>query len=181
MQYYNLKPSAKLYPLLLFFSFNTMTISIPATAHDHDCCISHALESAQTICHDKNIRLTPIRQRIFELIRSTHKAVGAYQLLEILQREDPKAKPVTIYRALDFLLEAGLIHKVASLNAFIGCSKPETLHNSVLLICDNCQNAKEVEAQHVYEAICEISAQNAFQAQQLTLELHGYCDACQPH
>jgi Fur family zinc uptake transcriptional regulator len=148
-------------------------------SHDHTCCINHALESAQTICQAKNIRLTPIRQRIFELIWSNHKTVGAYELLATLQQEDPKAKPVTIYRALDFLLEAGLIHKVASLNAFIGCSNPQTAHNSVLLICDDCHDAKEVAAQEVYEAICEIGKNNAFHPQKLTLELHGVCDDCQ--
>jgi Fur family zinc uptake transcriptional regulator len=153
--------------------------TLSSASHDHNCCISHALESAQTICHDKNIRLTPIRQRIFELIWATHKAIGAYDLLAILQREDPNAKPVTIYRALDFLLNAGLIHKVASLNAFVGCANPETAHNAVLLICDACQNAKEVAAGEIYEAICAVAKKNAFQPQQLTLELHGVCDDCQ--
>jgi Fur family zinc uptake transcriptional regulator len=148
-------------------------------SHNHDCCISLALESAQSVCQDKNIRLTPIRQRIFELIWATHKAIGAYDLLAILQREDPKAKPVTIYRALDFLLAAGLIHKVASLNAFIGCAHPDTKHNAVLLICDGCQNAQEVEAQEIYESICTVANKNAFQPQQLTLELHGFCSDCQ--
>jgi Fur family zinc uptake transcriptional regulator len=153
------------------------TASVPS--HNHQHCINRALDSAQKICQEKAIRLTPIRQRIFELIWSSHKAVGAYDLLKTLQHEDPNAKPVTIYRALDFLLAAGLIHKVASLNAFIGCSNPETKHNSVLLICDCCQDAKEVEAQAIYEAIWEISKKNTFQPQQLTLELHGVCEECQ--
>ncbi len=147
--------------------------------HDHECCVNHALASAQAICNDKNIRLTPIRQRIFKLIWATHKAIGAYDLLAILQHENPNAKPVTIYRALDFLLNAGLIHKVASLNAFVGCANPETVHNAVLLICDCCKNAKEVAAQEIYEAICGVAKKNAFQPQQLTLELHGFCDNCQ--
>jgi len=155
-------------------------MSSSSCSHDHTYCINHALESAQIVCHDKNIRLTPIRQRIFELIWTTHKPVGAYNLLAILQQEDPTAKPVTIYRALDFLLNAGLIHKVASLNAFIGCPNPEIVHNSVLLICDGCQNATEVAAQEIYEAICVVAKKNAFQPQQLTLELHGFCNECQP-
>jgi len=147
-------------------------------SHDHAHCMREAIATAHTICQTKKIRLTPIRLRIFELIWSNHKAVGAYDLLEILQRENPKAKPVTIYRALDFLLAAGLIHKVASLNAFVGCSTPETSHHSVLLICDNCQNTREVASQSLYEAICEIGEKNAFLPQQPTFELHGYCAAC---
>ena len=147
--------------------------------HNHQSCINQALNSAEKICKKKSIRLTPIRKRIFELVWSNHKAVGAYELLETLHLENPKAKPVTIYRALDFLLEAGLIHKVESLNAFIGCLKPEIAHNSVLLICNNCHQTDEIEAQAVYENICQIAKQNAFSPQNITFELHGFCQACQ--
>lgn len=146
--------------------------------HNHQGCITQALNSAEKICQQKSIRLTPIRKRIFELVWSNHKAVGAYELLESLHKDDPKAKPVTVYRALDFLLEAGLIHKVESLNAFIGCLKPETAHNSVLLICDTCQQTDEIEAEQIYADICEIAKDNAFSPRKISLELHGICNLC---
>jgi len=148
-------------------------------SHNHQSCINQALKSAEKICQQKKIRLTPLRRRIFELVWSNHKAVGAYDLLETLHLEDPKAKPVTIYRALDFLLAAGLVHKVDSLNAFIGCLQPETLHNAVLLICNQCQQTDEVEAQQVYDGIYQLAEKNAFMPQHISLELHGYCKACQ--
>ena len=149
------------------------------TNHNHQSCINQALKSAEKICRQKNIRLTPIRRRIFELIWSNHKAVGAYELLETLHLEDPKAKAVTIYRALDFLLAAGLVHKIESLNAFIGCLKPETVHNAVLLICNQCKQTDEVEAQQVYNSIYQLAKQNAFMPQNISLELHGCCKTCQ--
>ncbi len=146
--------------------------------HNHKSCIKQALNSAETICKQKKLRLTPIRKRIFELIWSNHKAVGAYDLLESLHLEDPKAKPVTIYRALDFLLAAGLIHKIKSLNAFIGCLRPEISHNAMLLICNVCQQTDEVEAQNIYQNICQIAENNAFLPQNISLELHGVCNSC---
>ncbi len=149
------------------------------SSHNHQHCINDALKSAEKICQQKNIRLTPIRRRIFELVWSNHKAVGAYELLETLHLEDPKAKPVTIYRALDFLLKAGLVHKIQSLNAFIGCLKPEIAHHSVLLICNQCQKTDEIEAQQAYDNIYQLAEKNSFMPQHISLELHGCCKNCQ--
>jgi Fur family zinc uptake transcriptional regulator len=85
---------------------------------------------------------------------------------------------VTIYRALDFLMEAGLVHKIESLNAFIGCLEAEKQHKSVILICDNCKNAYEMDATAVYESLFSLSESMQFKPQCLTLELHGLCVSC---
>ncbi len=147
--------------------------------HNHQSCINQALKSAEKICQQKGLRLTPLRKRIFKLVWSNHKAVGAYDLLETLHLDDPKAKPVTVYRALDFLLKAGLVHKIESLNAFIGCLKPETAHHSILLICNHCHQTDEVEAPQIYERIFQLAVQNAFTPQNIIFELQGSCRNCQ--
>lgn len=146
--------------------------------HNHQHCISQALATADQICQDKNIRLTPIRRRILELIWSQHKAIGAYDLLKEIQLEMPHAKAVTIYRGLDFLLKAKLIHKVNSLNAFIGCALAEKNHPSILFICDSCQNTKEISAQTIDQSLIVLCEQQQFHSQQWILELHGYCKIC---
>ncbi len=146
--------------------------------HNHQLCMTQALLSAEIICMDKGVRLTPIRRRILELICSSHKAIGAYELLDLFREEDPKAKPVTIYRALDFLMEIGLVHKIESLNAFIGCLQAETTHQSVILICDNCKNAYELDATSVYQTLFAMSKRIQFAPTSLTIELHGLCFSC---
>lgn len=156
-----------------------MNSSQLTTGHNHAQCIDKALSAAEKICLEKKLRLTPLRKRILELIWSNHKSIGAYELLDVFKQEDPNAKPVTIYRALDFLLSAGLIHKVESINAFVGCLRPETTHHSVILICDSCHNTYEVEAQKIYQQIIEASKLIDFSPSQLTLELHGCCSNCQ--
>jgi len=146
--------------------------------HNHKGCMQHALQAAEHICIQKGVRLTAIRKRILELICASHKAIGAYELLDLFKLEDPKAKPVTIYRALDFLMEAGLVHKIESLNAFIGCLEAEKQHKSVILICDNCKNAYEVDATAVSDSLFALSESMQFKPQRLTLELHGLCASC---
>ena len=146
--------------------------------HNHKGCMQHALQAAEHICTQKGVRLTAIRKRILELICTSHKAIGAYELLDLFKLEDPKAKPVTIYRALDFLMATGLVHKIESLNAFIGCLQAEKQHKSVILICDNCKNAYEVDATAVYDSLFALSESMQFKPQCLTLELHGLCASC---
>jgi len=116
---------------------------VSEAAHDHQNCIDRALKSADRLCGERGVRFTPLRRRVLELIWGSHEAVKAYDLLERLKASDPAAKPSTVYRALDFLLEQGLIHRVESLNAFIGCSHAERSHELLLLICEGCHAVEE--------------------------------------
>ncbi|MGR9072861.1 MAG: transcriptional repressor [Gammaproteobacteria bacterium] len=147
-------------------------------AHDHNACLGRTMLAAEKICRARNIRLTPLRKNILELICSSHKAIGAYDLLDAFRRYDAKAKPVTIYRTLDFLIEAGLVHKVESLNAYIGCLQAETEHHSAILICDSCHNAFEIEAESTFQYLFQISENMKFKPKRLMLELHGLCLSC---
>jgi len=141
--------------------------------------MSHALKTAEKICTAKGVRLTALRKRILEIICTSHKAVGAYALLDIFKEEDPKAKPVTIYRALDFLMEAGLVHKIESLNAYIACMQAGNQHKTAILICDVCSNAQEIDASAFYDGLFAASEAQAFSPDYLVLELHGRCVKCQ--
>ena len=147
-------------------------------SHNHGACLTNALQAAESICAQQNIRLTPARKRILELICASHKAIGAYDLLDQLKIEDAKAQAVTIYRALDFLIDAGLVHKVESANAYIGCLNAEHDHHSAILICDECDNAFEIDADNIYQTLLDMSQEKQFQTRHITLELHGVCDAC---
>jgi Fur family zinc uptake transcriptional regulator len=158
--------------------------AIPAllspSVHNHHDCIKRALASAEKLCAERGVRFTPVRRRVFELIWRSHEAVKAYDLLEQLKSYDPGAKPTTIYRALDFLREQGFIHRVESLNAFIGCSDVEHQHELFLLICDRCHRVEERPARGVMEAIAGESRAAKFTPRHKALEVHGLCSDCAP-
>lgn len=88
--------------------------ALPYRPHNHDACVRDALAEARAICQARNARLTPIRQRVLELIWESHKPLGAYDLLGMLAQEGHNAAPPTVYRALDFLQQYGLVHRIAS-------------------------------------------------------------------
>ena len=90
--------------------------------HDHDACVDDAMARAEAICGAQGARLTPMRRRVLELVWNGHRPRGAYDILEDLASDGKKPAPLTVYRALDFLVEQGLVHRLESLNAFVGCA-----------------------------------------------------------
>lgn len=144
----------------------------------HEHCLARALDQAETLCQSHGARLTPLRRRVLELILASHEAVKAYDILSRLSTEDRTAKPPTVYRALDFLLEHGLIHRVDSLNAFVGCSHPGDPHEARLLICTRCGRVDELATPELDDAIARAITPTGFQATCAHLEIHGQCADC---
>jgi len=149
------------------------------TPHDHDHCVSSALAEADSLCLRQGVRLTALRRRVLELVWQSHRPLGAYDILATLSEQDGRrAAPPTVYRALDFLLENGLVHRIASLNAFIGCSQPEHPHQSQFLICRNCHTAIELEQASIAEAIESAARTVDFAVETQTVEVVGLCAPC---
>lgn len=146
--------------------------------HDHTKCVSTALDTAEQLCVVRGVQLTPIRHQVLELIWETHKAVKAYDLLDRLKPQLSAAKPATIYRALDFLIEQGLIHRVESLNAFVGCRCSDQQHDLLLLICNQCQEVQELFAHDVMQALAKEMQQANFTVHRKAIEIQGICSNC---
>ena len=156
-----------------------MTTPLPYRQHNHKSCISQALADARAICRERGARLTPIRERVLQLIWQSHQPLGAYELLRALAEEGHPAAPPTVYRALDFLQQQGLVHRIASLNAFIGCPHAGQAHTGCFLICRNCRNVLELTGTDISAAIERQSHAQGFQVDAVTVEISGRCPACQ--
>ncbi|MCW9008467.1 Fur family transcriptional regulator [Marinobacter sp. UBA2498] len=152
--------------------------AIPYRPHNHDACVSQALTDARTICQRRNARLTPIRERVLELIWQSHKPLGAYDVLAELSSDGHNAAPPTVYRALDFLQQHGLVHRIASLNAFIGCTHAGESHTGMFLICRACGNVLELTAPEVSTEVRKAASGEGFWAETTTLEIAGLCPRC---
>lgn len=146
--------------------------------HNHGRCVAGALKAAEHLCAEKGARLTVIRRRVLELVWKSHQPVGAYELLDILKNERHNAQPPTVYRALDFLLELGLVHRIESLNAYVGCSTPESVHPSQFLICRDCGAAAEISDRRLDKAISCLAKDVGFSILHRTLEVEGLCPNC---
>ena len=147
--------------------------------HDHGQCIADAIDAAARICESRGIRLTPLRRRVLELVWENHKPVGAYGLLDELKREHSSAAPPTIYRALDFLMEQGFVHRIQSLNAYVGCNDPGHSHKGIFLICNDCGDALEIEDKGVANTIDRFASRMGFLLTSQSVEAAGLCPGCQ--
>ena len=150
--------------------------------HDHASCIVTALDTAETACARHGERLTPLRRRVLELVWRGHRPIGAYDLLALLQDERGRVAPPTVYRALDFLCAQGLVHRLDSLQAFIGCCQADRhgggRHAAHFLICQECGVAAEVRDGQLDGAISGLAGRTGFSVADETIELSGLCAAC---
>lgn len=147
--------------------------------HVHDAAgFVRAVEHA---CHERGLRLTAIRARVLGFVAAAGKPIKAYDLLELVREGEGAgaAAPPTVYRALDFLLANGFIHKLESVNSFVACHHPSTDQHSVpFLICNRCHSAVELEDSDVVAALDARARALGFVPQAQTLEVHGLCARC---
>lgn len=151
----------------------------PAHSHDHGQCLAGAIDAALKICGERGTRLTEQRQRVLEIIWQSHRPIGAYEILDrLVELEGKRPAPPTVYRALDFLLEQGLVHRVESRNAFIGCSDPSRRHVVEILLCTQCGHAAEVSDHRIARAVEQAAEGLGFAVENQTIEIAGRCQAC---
>lgn len=147
--------------------------------HNHRQCIRSALSSARELCRERGARLTPLREQVLELIWQSHRPLGAYHLMDELGRAATRrVAPPTVYRALDFLLEQGLIHRINALNAYVGCPSPEHQHANHFLLCRTCGVAVEIDSAPIAERVEQNAEAAGFEIEQLSLEVTGLCPDC---
>ena len=150
-----------------------------ASCTDHERCQRDAIDRARRLCADRGARLTPQRELVLRLVWESHRPAKAYDLLGRLEAATAtKPKPPTVYRALDFLLENGLVHRLASLNAFTGCGHPDSHGDCYFMICRECGTASECCAPAIRTALDSESRRQAFEAESATLEISGVCADC---
>lgn len=152
--------------------------AFPPRDHDHVRCVAEAMADAARLCRERGARLTPLRARVLEIVWQSHKPAGAYDILAVLADEGRSAAPPTVYRALDFLLEQGLVHRLSSLNAVVGCSRPGHAGAGQFLICRSCGNAAEVNDGGIERAITRSAASQGFTVDTHTVEITGVCPDC---
>lgn len=146
--------------------------------HDHAHCIIGALASAETVCRARGARLTGQRRRVLEIIWKSHVPIGAYEILGALSPLERPAAPPTVYRALEFLQAHGLVHKIESLKAYVGCQHPGKDHVGQFLICQDCGNAAEIEDPAIGRAVEGRAHAAGFRILEMTLEVRGLCPSC---
>ena len=150
-----------------------------APDHDHDRCTADALAHAEALCAARAQRLTPIRRHVLELLLQSHKPLGAYEIIDRAAAAGSRPAPITVYRALDFLRDNGLVHRIESRNAFFACASNHAAGDPVVfLICEKCGDVGEQASAAVAEQIKSAARAAGFTPKAPVIEITGICANC---
>lgn len=154
--------------------------AFPVPDHDHQPCVAGVVARAEAEFERKGLRLTDLRRHVLEEVASTHKAVGAYEVLERLARKDRRRlAPISVYRALDALVAVGLVHRLESRNAFFACHAAHpSQRRHIVLACDGCGAVAEMAAPQVFDGIALVAGAAGFAVERSLVEVTGACGAC---
>jgi Fur family zinc uptake transcriptional regulator len=151
--------------------------AFPAPEHDHDLCLEEAMERARAAFQSKGLKLTPLRQSVFREIAASHKAIGAYEVLDRLASRGDRLAPISVYRAIEALVTAGIVHRFESRNAFFACHTGHQMRQLVLA-CEGCGRVAEADADAVFAAIDSCTERAGFAAKGAVVEVWGVCASC---
>jgi Fur family zinc uptake transcriptional regulator len=147
-------------------------------SHDHAHCASDALQAAETLVAERGLRMTPVRRRTLELLLEAHRAMGAYEVLQRLTADGFGSQPPVAYRALDFLVEQGFVHRVRRLNAFMACLHPGHAHAPAFFICRTCNAVAEAPGDLIRSAMDDAATAIGFRIERANAEALGLCPHC---
>jgi Fur family zinc uptake transcriptional regulator len=153
-------------------------IFFPTPGHDHQHCVESVLATAEHLCAQRQVRLTAQRRCVLEIIAASHSAIGAYEIIDRLGRQRRRPAPISVYRALDFLIAQRLVHRLASRNAYVACSAPRAAHGAQFLICERCGVIGELCDEAVERAIAEAARTAGFAVATRLIEVAGLCAHC---
>lgn len=133
---------------------------------------------AEVLCEQRKQRFTTLRKRVLTLVCQAKQPAGAYQLLDDLKDEGFSSAPPTVYRALDFLLEQGFVHRLASNNTYLACAHPKENHEAVFLVCELCGHTQEIHTDGITRSVRKKSTNYDFKVSKVSVEVSGLCASC---
>lgn len=153
--------------------------TIGFSRHDHGACISGGLKAVESECEARGLSLTKVRRRVLEILLARHRALGAYDILDTLREEGLGSQPPVAYRALEFLMKHGFVHKIERLNAYVACCAPDEAHAPVFLICRDCRAVAEAPADSLRAPLRAAGQSMGFVIERTVIEAEGLCPNCQ--
>jgi Fur family zinc uptake transcriptional regulator len=135
---------------------------------------------AEALADQRGLALTPLRRQVYELVLQAGKPVGAYDLIGAMApQRGARVPPTTVYRALDFLVENGFVHRIESMNAFVACCDVGEPHKSQFLICEECGATLEIPGDELASTLSASPPAHGFEVHNQVVELRGLCSDCQ--
>ncbi len=152
------------------------------SANDNLVYLKHLLatnmKNIEEYCKSNSLKLTPVRRKVYELLLEQQRGLGAYRILDLLRDSGFKSQPPVAYRALDFLVEIGFVHRIESQNSFFACTRPGEHHSPVFMICKKCESVSEATSSTSMSELSNSLKETGFEMEQTVIEAAGVCSSC---
>ena len=158
--------------------YNITGMAFPEPHHNHAKCTADLISRAERTCERRGSRLTGQRRDILNCVAQNHSAMGAYEIIARMAERGTRPAPITVYRALEFLLAHGLVHKIESRNAFVACSHAHDGEPAAMLICEGCGLVAEADVPDALASLKSAARDQGFSARQTMVEISGMCSSC---
>ena len=153
--------------------------AFPLPGHNHASCISHTLDRARLAFEARGLRLTDLRRQVLEEIAGSHHSIGAYEVLDRLATKGTRLAPISVYRAIDALIEAGVVHRLESRNAYFACHGGHGRGAAhLVLVCERCGTVAEMQGEGVFAALDKAARDAGFEPRVRVVEMTGQCGHC---
>ena len=154
--------------------------AFPAPDHDHGRCTADALMHAEAVCAERSQKFTPIRRQVLQSLLASHRPLGAYEIIDDLAKTMPRPAPITVYRALDFLMANALVHRIESRNAYLACAAHDHDATSAVafLICERCGLVGEIPSASFAQDLNAAARSSGFAPRLSVVEITGTCTHC---
>ena len=146
--------------------------------HDQTGCISGGVAMAEVYCAEHKLQLTPVRRRVLELLLEENRAIRAYEILDRLKQEGRGSQPPMAYRALEFLMTHGFVHRIERLNAYVACGHPGESHKPAFMVCRICSSVAETVTMPSSGLLVSAARKAGFRLEDTIVEAIGVCPAC---
>jgi Fur family zinc uptake transcriptional regulator len=157
---------------------NTMSDAFPALQHNHAACLDDAIRSAREAFKRHEMPFTPLREKVFREIAGSHKAVGAYDVLNSLAKKGTRLTPVSVYRIINVLVDVGVVRRFKSRNAFYASHSDDPMSPRIVLACENCGRVADADGVPMFRGIRRALARRAFSPRTAIMEVLGVCAYC---
>lgn len=152
----------------------------PSAVGDVDPNLPDTMARAKQAFEHKNLRFTELREQVFREIAAIRGSIGAYDILERLADKGTRLAPISVYRSIDALMDAGVIHRLESKNAYFACRRHEheVVGRPIFLACEECGNVAELPAQEIFDRLKELAVGVDFETRVKFVEVSGLCSKC---
>jgi Fur family zinc uptake transcriptional regulator len=145
---------------------------------EHAVCLDDAIRSAREAFNRHEMPFTPLREKVFRELAGSHRAIGAYDVLNSLAKKGTRLTPSSLYRIINMLVDLGVVRRFESRNAYYASRSADPMSQRIVLACEECGRVADADGVPMFRGIRRALTRRAFSPRSAIIEVLGVCAHC---